>query len=107
MSFIKVATVVIGTTIALAVVGTVAWFAHLSAVFQETCVKGYKVAEAIHEKLLESEAYRCCDVGNRVIWITTILDPALDKVCIDLDEEKKGMVKRYVFNSLETICSTN
>ena len=105
MSFFKVTSIVIGTTIALAVVGTVAWFSYVSAVFKETCLHGYRVAEGFHEKLMESDDYRLTDLGNRIMWITALLDDALDTVCVDLDDEKTLMVKQYVYNSLETICA--
>lgn len=106
MTMQRVILYTVAATAACAAIGAVAWFVQRSKEFDHALAVSCSTAKGIHKTLMGTPAYATADLGNRVMWITPMVEEAIGIICVNLNEEKTKTIRDYVVGTLKDICST-
>lgn len=92
--------------VALGGIAITVWYKSKVNAYELCLAKVEETALALHEKLMEDETYKNTDLGNRVMWVTQLLDTAVSIICKELEDYKINTIKLTVYAKLPTICNS-
>lgn len=92
--------------VALGGIAITVWYKSKVSAYELCLAKVEETALVLHENLMEDTTYAGTDLGNRVMWLTQLLDAAVSIICKELEDYKINTIKLTVYAKLPTICKS-